>query len=89
MKIFIGGLLPIRQHRIRQTFPHLEFEFASDQEALHRWISRAKRADVVILDQGRCNHTIVDMLKASRVAYQFADGNAAIKKIIGELHAKQ
>lgn len=82
MKIFIGGLLPIRQQRFRQMFPEIEFEFASDQEPRRRWVSGAKRADVVIIDQGRTNHTIINMFNSMHIDYQFADGNAAIERLI-------
>lgn len=82
MKIFIGGLLPVRQDRFKQLYPDVEFLFASDQERPQRWLSRAKKADVVIIDQARCSHKVVNLLKANDVQYQFADGNLSIALLI-------
>lgn len=82
MKIFVGGLLPSRQHRIRELYPGVNFTFASDQEGRRRWLSRAQGADVVIIDQGRCDHTTTKLLQSKGVSYQLADGNAAIQKLI-------
>jgi hypothetical protein len=82
MKIFIGGLLPSRQQRIRELYPGVDFVFASDQEGRKRWLSRAQGAEVVIIDQGRTSHTTTQLLRSKGVSYRFADGNAAIQRII-------
>jgi hypothetical protein len=82
MKIFIGGLLPSRQQRIRELYPGVDFVFASDQEGRRRWLSRAQSAEVVIIDQGRTSHSTTQLLRSKGVSYQFADGNAAIQRII-------
>jgi hypothetical protein len=82
MKIFVGGLMPTRQQRIRELYPGVDFAFASDQEGRRRWLTRARSADLVIIDQGRCDHTITKLLKSKGVQYQLADGSAAIQQLI-------
>ena len=82
MKIFIGGLMPTRQQRIREMYPGVDFVFASDQEGRRRWLTRARSADVAIIDQGRTDHTITKLLQSKGVQYQLADGSAAIQKLI-------
>lgn len=82
MKIFVGGLMPSRQSRIRKLYSEVDFTFASDQEGKKRWLSRAQSADVVIVDQGRTDHGTVLLLKSKGIAYQLADGNAQIQQLI-------
>jgi len=82
MKIFVGGLLSARRGRFKRAFPGVEFLFASDQESPRVWLRRAKQADVAVIDQARCSHKIVDLLKANDIQCQFADGNLAISTLI-------
>lgn len=85
MKIFIGGVQPQHQQKFLELYPDVLFTFASDQDGEKKWINAATGADHIVIDQARCNHRLVDRLKAKGAAIIRADGKAEIRRIIEEI----
>lgn len=90
MKIFVGGPMPPQQERLRRRFPTVDFLFATKEDARTRWVARAKQAELALVDRGRCDHTVVNMLRSRGIEPQFVDGAADIQRKLEEVvHADQ
>lgn len=85
MKIFIGGMKEHHQRAFAAEFPNVDFAFAAYHDRPQRWITGATRSDIVIVDQSRCTHTLVDMLRKNvRSPLWFTDSKAHMREIIKE-----
>lgn len=84
-RIFIGGQKKHHLDRIKQAFPNVEFTFASYDDPDTKWISRASRADIVVIDQSRCSHDVVDALRKRKCRIYFVDGKREIHELIERL----
>ena len=84
MKIFIGGMKVHHQRAFSQQFPEADLVFAAYEDSPRRWLANAKGADIVIVDQSRCNHKISNLLRTMRVPLYFTDSKAHMREIIKE-----
>lgn len=88
MKIFVGGMKDHHQRAFSDEFPHIEFEFAAFTDPIRKWARRAKHCDIIIIDQSRCSHTIVEhMRRAIHKPFYFTDSKAHMREIIKEATA--
>lgn len=89
MKIFIGGMKEHHQRAFASEFPGVEFEFAAYTDADHKWRARAIRCDMVIIDQSRCSHRVVNGLRKDlgQTHIYFTDSKAHMREIIKEVLA--
>lgn len=87
MKVFIGGQKTHHNRTFERTYPTLEFIFAQFDAPLARWVSGARKADVVIIDTSRCSHDIVDSIKkrCPNLGLVIVDGKAQIRGVLDGL----
>lgn len=85
MRIFIGGVHPQHQRKFVDLYPDVLFSFASDQDGEKKWINAATGADHIVIDQARCNHRIIDRLRARSARVLLGDGKAELRRIIQEI----
>lgn len=86
MKIFIGGMKEHHQRAFASEFPGVDFEFAAYTDPDRKWRARAVSCDLVIVDQSRCRHSTVDVLRKDLGPTHifFTDSKAHMREIIME-----
>lgn len=85
MKIFVGGMKVHHQRAFSSEFPAVDLAFATYEDSPRRWLAAALHSDIVIVDQSRCSHKTVDLLRANlRTHIYFTDSKAHMREIIKE-----